>query len=50
MLVPVSAILLGMLVLGEKLTSNELAGAVIIGLALVIIDGRALTKLGFTKA
>ncbi len=49
MLVPVSAIILGALFLGEKLTFNEIAGAVIIGSALVIIDGRALEKLGLTK-
>ena len=42
MLVPVSAIVLGALFLGEKLTVTELSGALIIGLALVIIDGRAL--------
>jgi drug/metabolite transporter (DMT)-like permease len=49
MLVPVSAIILGALFLGEQLTFHEIAGAVIIGSALVIIDGRALEKLGFTK-
>lgn len=45
MLIPVSAILMGYLVLDEKLKSNEIAGALIIILALVIIDGRALTWL-----
>ena len=42
MLVPVSAILLGYLVLGESLTTREIIGALIIGSALVIIDGRML--------
>jgi drug/metabolite transporter (DMT)-like permease len=48
MLVPVSAILLGMLVLGESLTTNEILGALLIGLALIIIDGRALRFVGLT--
>lgn len=48
MIIPVSAILLGFLVIGEKLSMNEIAGAVIIGLALVIIDGRALRLVGLT--
>ncbi|MFO1033985.1 MAG: DMT family transporter [Hyphomicrobiales bacterium] len=48
MLVPVSAIILGILVLNEKLTSNEFAGALIIGLALIIIDGRLLKKMGWS--
>ncbi len=46
MLVPLSAILLGFLVLGETLSLHEVIGAVVILGALVIIDGRALTKLG----
>jgi drug/metabolite transporter (DMT)-like permease len=50
MLVPVSAILLGILVLGESLTANELAGTVIILLALVTIDGRVLRKFGLVAA
>lgn len=48
MIIPVSAILLGYLVLGEKLTVNEVAGALVIGLALVIIDGRALRYIGIS--
>jgi drug/metabolite transporter (DMT)-like permease len=43
MLVPVSAILLAYAYLGETLTVNEVIGAFIIGLSLIIIDGRALT-------
>lgn len=46
MLVPLSAILLGFLVLGETLSVHEVIGAAIILGALVIIDGRALKKLG----
>ena len=42
MLVPVSAILLGMAVLGESLSINELIGGLLILAALVIIDGRVL--------
>jgi len=50
MLVPLSAILLGFLVLGETLSLHEVIGAVIILGALVIIDGRALQKLGLKLA
>ncbi len=50
MLVPLSAIILGMAVLGESLSANELAGAIIILLALVIIDGRVLKKFGLVMA
>ncbi len=46
MIVPVSAILLGYLVLGERLSWHEVFGALIIGLALVIIDGRVLKWFG----
>jgi drug/metabolite transporter (DMT)-like permease len=45
MIIPVSAILLGYGVLGEKLTLNEVAGALVIGLALLIIDGRVLKRI-----
>lgn len=50
MIIPVSAILLGYMVLGEKLSFNEVAGALIIGAALLIIDGRALAYVGFKAA
>ncbi len=46
MIIPVSAILLGYLVIGEKLTLHEVAGALVIGLALLIIDGRMLRYVG----
>jgi drug/metabolite transporter (DMT)-like permease len=49
MLVPASAIILGALFLGEKLSVNEIAGTLIIGLALVIIDGRVLKKFGLVR-
>lgn len=48
MIIPVSAILMGYLLLGERLTLNEVLGALIIGLALVIIDGRMLRYIGIT--
>ncbi|MEI7599662.1 MAG: DMT family transporter [Aestuariivirga sp.] len=42
MLIPVSAIAMGITVLGETLDTMEIIGTVVIILALVIIDGRAL--------
>jgi len=42
MLIPVSAIVMGYLVLGETLELREIIGALIIILALAVIDGRAL--------
>ena len=50
MLVPVSAIILGYFVLGETFSMHEAVGALLIGLALVIIDGRALKWMGLAKA
>jgi drug/metabolite transporter (DMT)-like permease len=40
LLVPVSAILLGYFVLGERLGIREIIGALIIGSALLVMDGR----------
>jgi drug/metabolite transporter (DMT)-like permease len=40
LLIPVTAILLGYLVLGETISLREIVGAVVIGSALLIIDGR----------
>lgn len=40
LLIPVTAILLGHFVLGEPLTFREIAGALVIGSALLVIDGR----------
>ena len=42
LLVPVSAILLGYFVLGERIASREIVGALIIGSALLVMDGRVL--------
>jgi drug/metabolite transporter (DMT)-like permease len=42
LLIPVTAILLGVLLLGEPLTVNEVAGALIIAASLLVIDGRVL--------
>jgi drug/metabolite transporter (DMT)-like permease len=40
LLIPVTAILLGHFVLGEPLTAREIGGALTIGSALLVIDGR----------
>ncbi|MDP1882370.1 MAG: DMT family transporter [Bradyrhizobium sp.] len=40
LLIPVTAILLGSLVLGESISLAEIAGALVIGSALLVIDGR----------
>ena len=40
LLIPVTAILLGTLLLGEPLSTREVAGALIIGSGLLVIDGR----------
>jgi drug/metabolite transporter (DMT)-like permease len=40
LLIPVTAILLGSLVLGESISLAEIAGALVIGCALLVIDGR----------
>jgi drug/metabolite transporter (DMT)-like permease len=45
LLIPVSAILLGTLFLGERLSALQYAGMAIIGLGLVAIDGRVWTAL-----
>jgi drug/metabolite transporter (DMT)-like permease len=42
LLIPVTAILLGYLVLGEQISSREIFGALVIGSALLLIDGRVL--------
>ncbi len=42
---PVSAILLGSLVLGERLAPFEIAGMVLIATGLIIIDGRLLARI-----
>jgi drug/metabolite transporter (DMT)-like permease len=45
LLIPVTAILLGWLVLGEPISVREIAGAAVIGSALLVIDGRAVKML-----
>ena len=45
LLIPVSAILLGIFILGEHLSALQYAGMALIGLGLVAIDGRAWTAL-----
>jgi drug/metabolite transporter (DMT)-like permease len=42
LLIPVTAILLGSLVLREAISARDIAGAAVIGSALLIIDGRML--------
>jgi len=42
LLLPVTAILLGYLVLGESLSARDLAGAAVIGSGLLLIDGRVV--------
>lgn len=45
LLIPITAIFLGSLVLDEPVSMREIAGAIIIGSALLVIDGRVLTPL-----
>lgn len=45
LMVPVSATVLGVLVLGEAVTPEQLAGMALVGLGLVAIDGRLLRRL-----
>jgi len=42
LLIPVTSILLGYLVLGEAISVREIAGQLVIGSALLLIDGRVL--------
>jgi drug/metabolite transporter (DMT)-like permease len=50
LLIPVTAILLGVLVLGEAISLREIVGAVVIGSALLIMDGRVLQLFGHPVA
>ena len=43
LLIPMTAILLGYLVLGESISLREIIGALVIGSALLLIDGRVLS-------
>jgi drug/metabolite transporter (DMT)-like permease len=42
LLIPVTGLLLGYLVLGESISRREITGAIVIGSALLLIDGRVL--------
>lgn len=42
LLIPVTAIFLGWLALSEPISMREIAGAIVIGSALLVIDGRVL--------
>jgi drug/metabolite transporter (DMT)-like permease len=44
-MIPASAILLGSLILGERLAANHYMGMALIGLGLVIIDGRVWLRI-----
>lgn len=46
LLVPVSAILLGYFILGERIDGREIAGALVIASALLVIDGRVFRIFG----
>lgn len=48
-LIPVSALLLGALVLGERIEFRHLAGMTLIGLGLAAIDGRPFARLASTS-
>ncbi|MDQ0326124.1 drug/metabolite transporter (DMT)-like permease [Rhodopseudomonas julia] len=45
LLVPVSAVTLGVALLGESLSAGQFAGMAMIGAGLVVLDGRALRRL-----
>jgi drug/metabolite transporter (DMT)-like permease len=45
LLIPISAMTLGVTVLGETLHARQFAGACVIGVGLILIDGRAVTFL-----
>lgn len=45
-LIPISAVILGALFLGERLAGNHFAGMLVIGLGLIAIDGRLMKKNG----
>jgi drug/metabolite transporter (DMT)-like permease len=46
LLIPVTATVLGVALLNETLTQHQIAGALVIGSGLVVIDGRLLRRLG----
>jgi drug/metabolite transporter (DMT)-like permease len=46
LLIPVTAVLLGSTIMGEHVSTGQLAGMLLIALGLIAIDGRALTLAG----
>lgn len=50
MMIPISAITMAALWLGERITAQEVAGALLIGLGLIVYDGRLAMRLGFKAA
>jgi drug/metabolite transporter (DMT)-like permease len=42
LLIPVTAIVLGYLFLGETISAQEIVGALVVGSALLLIDGRVI--------
>jgi drug/metabolite transporter (DMT)-like permease len=44
LLIPVTATALGVLILAETLTANQLVGAIVIASGLLVIDGRLLAR------
>jgi drug/metabolite transporter (DMT)-like permease len=50
LLIPVTATVLGVLILGETLTVNQVAGAFVIAAGLVLMDGRVLASMGRSGA
>jgi drug/metabolite transporter (DMT)-like permease len=50
LLMPVTAILLGVLVLGESLNARQAVGMTLVGVALLVIDGRVAGLLMRTGA
>jgi drug/metabolite transporter (DMT)-like permease len=49
-MIPVSAIIMAALWLGERITVQEVGGALLIGVGLLVYDGRLFTRLGFRTA
>ena len=49
LLIPVTAMVLGVLVLGEALSTNQIVGALVIASGLLVIDGRLLARLTRTQ-
>ena len=49
-LIPISAILLGTIVLGERLASHHFAGMALIALGLAAIDGRPVRTVAYTAS